>query len=168
MEVPLTKAQVLGQIWADHALLEALIAPLGAGQMTEPLPDGWSVKDVLAHVTVWEGLLVAWLEARAAGTFPPTAVPPSREAVDRLNAAAFAAAQARPLPTVLTGFHRSFGRVLQAVDALPEGVDLGTPLPQVWAAGEPLGQLIAENTYEHYQAHMEAIRAWRAGARSSA
>jgi hypothetical protein len=168
MDVPLTKAQVLGRIWADHALLEAMIAPLSAVQMTQPPADGWSVKDVLAHITVWEGLLVEWLTAWAANTFPATAVPPTREAVDRLNATAYAAAQARPLPTVLTAFHRSFGRVLQAVDALPATVDLETPLAEAWAAGEPLGQLIAENTYEHYHEHMAAIGRWREAARSSA
>ncbi len=168
MEVPRTKAQMLGRIWADHALLEAIIAPLSAVQMTQPLADGWSVKDVLAHVVVWEGLLVEWLTARAADTFPATAVPLSREAVDRLNAAAYAAAQARPLPAVLTAFHRSFGQVLQAVDALPAAVDLAMPLAEAWAAGVPLGQLIAENTYAHYQEHMAAIQAWRETARSSA
>jgi hypothetical protein len=168
MESPQTKAQMIGQIWADHALLEAVIAPLSAVQMTQPLPDGWSVKDVLAHITVWEELLVAWLEAWAAGTLPALPVPPTREAVDRLNAVRHAAAAARPLPLVLTAFHRSFGRVLQAVDALPPEVDLVTPLPQAWAEGVPLGQLIAENTYEHYQEHMVAIRIWREGARSSA
>jgi hypothetical protein len=128
MDVPRTKAQVLGRIWADHALLEAMIAPLSAVQMTQPPADGWSVKDVLAHITVWEGLLVEWL----------------------------------------TAFHRSFGRVLQAVDALSATVDLETPLAEAWAAGEPLGQLIAENTYEHYHEHMAAIGRWREAARSSA
>jgi hypothetical protein len=167
MESPRTKAQILGQIWADHALLEAMIAPLSAVQMTQSLADGWSVKDVLAHITVWEGLLVEWLAALAAGMLPATPVPPTREAVDRLNAARYAAAQAQSLPLVLTAFHRSFGRVLQAVDALPPEVDLLTPLP-AWAAGASLGQLIAENTFAHYQEHMTAIREWRAAARSSA
>ena len=168
MESPLTKAQLIGRIWAEHALLEAVIAPLSAVQMAQPLADGWSVKDVLAHITVWEGLLVEWLGALATGTPPATPVPPTREAVDRLNAAHHTAAQARPLPMVLTAFHRSFGRVLQTVDALPVGADLETPLPQPWAEGVPLGQLIAENTYEHYQEHMAVIRAWREAARSSA
>jgi hypothetical protein len=168
MEAPLTKAQVLGRIWADHALLEATIAPLSAMQMTQPLPDSWSVKDVLAHITTWEGLLVLWLEAVVAGTLPATMVPPTADAVDRLNAARYTVTHAYPLPTVLTAFHRSFGRVLQAVNALPEDVDLRTPLALDWAAGEALGQLIAENTYEHYQEHMAAIRSWREAARSSA
>jgi hypothetical protein len=168
MESPLTKTEVLGRIWADHALLEALIAPLSAVQMVQPLADGWSVKDVLAHITVWEGLLVEWLTALTEGTFPSTPVPSSREAVDRLNAERYAAAAARPLPMVLTAFHRSFGRVLQAVDALPDGVDLALPLPQAWAARVPLGQWIAENTYAHFQEHMAANRAWREAARSSA
>jgi hypothetical protein len=168
MESPLTKTEVLGRIWADHALLEAMIAPLSAVQMMQPLADGWSVKDVLAHITLWEGLLVEWLTAQNEGVFPTTAVPLTREAVDRLNAERYAAAAGRSLPMVLTAFHRSFGRVLQAVDALPADGDLQTPLGEAWAAGASLGQLIAENTYEHYHEHMAAIRAWREAARSSA
>ncbi len=168
MEAPLTKAQVLGRIWAAHALLEATIAPLSAMQMTQPLPDGLSVKDVLAHITTWEGLLVGWLAALGADADPALPVPPTSDAVDRLNAARYTATQALALPTVLTGFHRSFGRVLRAVDGVPEGVNLQAPLVPAWAAGESLGQLIAENTYEHYAEHMAAIRSWRMAARSSA
>lgn len=54
------KADLLERINRSYAALEAVINPLDDGQLSRRGPQGWSIKDHLAHLAVWE-LGIAWL-----------------------------------------------------------------------------------------------------------
>ncbi|MBM4466464.1 MAG: ClbS/DfsB family four-helix bundle protein [Chloroflexi bacterium] len=59
-----------------------------------PIVDGWTVKDVVAHVTTWERRTITWLATAARGE-------PQRildtEAIDRLNNQTLIENKNRPL-----------------------------------------------------------------------
>ncbi|MEK7693088.1 MAG: ClbS/DfsB family four-helix bundle protein, partial [Chloroflexota bacterium] len=58
----MTKAELLDAIRRDRATLDALVTSLSEAQMIAPeLDAGWSVKDVLAHITAWEQLCLKWI-----------------------------------------------------------------------------------------------------------
>jgi hypothetical protein len=83
---PTTKRELLEMIGEERAALEAALAPLSEAEMLEKrLPGGWSVKDVLAHITSWEQLMVQWTETSLRGEIPERPVT-GDDWVDELNA----------------------------------------------------------------------------------
>ncbi len=62
---PQDTEELLTRIADGWAVLRQRIAPLSSARLTTPGPDGgWSVKDHLAHLATWEGMLVALLEGK--------------------------------------------------------------------------------------------------------
>ena len=156
----MNKIELLDIIRVERARLEASLGQLDEAYMSRPGVEGeWSIKDSLAHITAWEQRLVSWLRAASSGEIPAVPVPGDLDYVHRLNWQIFVENQHRPLHEVLADSHRSFQQVLTEVEAISEA-DLTTPLQAGWARGETRLALIAANTYEHYQEHLEPIRAW--------
>ena len=55
MNEEMTKGQLLDKIHQERERFEETIVKLTKDQMMEPgLEDGWSVKDILGHISVWE------------------------------------------------------------------------------------------------------------------
>ncbi len=154
------KTQLLDMIRAGRARLETTLAQISEARMTQAGVEGeWSVKDALAHITAWEQCMLSWLKAAASGEVPSVPVPGDWDYVHRLNRQTFEENHNRSLPDILADFHRSFQQILQAVEALSDE-DLTPPLQAEWAKGESRWDLIAANTYEHYQDHLEPMRVW--------
>jgi hypothetical protein len=161
MAETVNKQDMIQQIEASHAALEAALAPLEAGQMTAPrLPGGWSVKDTLAHLSVWHLRALDVIDPVEPPRVP--GVPPSGiddDTINAFNAQFYAAHQDQPLPEALAAFRESYRQLLASARRLPEA-DLIKPLvgdSQCW-------QIIAANTYWHYPEHLAAIQAAFAGA----
>jgi uncharacterized protein (TIGR03083 family) len=169
MNEPMTKAELLGLIETEHARLEAILAPLSEAQMTEgSLASGWSVKDMLAHLTWWEQRMLQVVQAAARGERLPRL---SREGEDeeatinRVNAETYQANHLRPLHEVRADFQRSYRQVVELVHSLSDD-DLAPVSSIAQTLGGPLQPLIAANTYDHYREHSEMIRS-QAGKRET-
>ena len=64
MDEKRTKDEFLKEIQTEWELLEALLMELDEEQMLDTrAQDGWSVKDILAHITFWERLALDRLYA---------------------------------------------------------------------------------------------------------
>ena len=156
-----TKAELIAEIHREWGLLEALLNGLSEAQMTAPnVLDSWSVKDMLAHLSYWEKVLLDRLGSAlsgGAGQYPPIL---SEEDVHCVNAQVFAESQGRPFSAVLLEFRNLYTGVLTVVEALDETF-LTHPMPLDY----PLDNLIAHeiiraNTSDHYQEHRLALEAW--------
>ena len=151
-----TRQEIIAQIEQSYAALEAALATLNAGQMTQPaLPGGWSVKDALAHLSVWHRRALDIIEP----VQPPrvSAIPPSgieADQVEALNARFFAEHKDEPLPDVLANFRESYRQVLASTERLADA-----DLMKLLAGETRLWEVIAGNTYDHYPEHIEAIQA---------
>lgn len=159
MSETIEKAVLLDKIQAGYTQLESILAPLSAAQMTMPTVNGtWSVKDNLAHLTVWQDYLLAQLEGIRTNTQPPAFFVPDLSTDDEINEHVYQENKNRPLEDVLAAFRASYQRVLAAVSAMSAGA-LNTPAP--WGtSGNPIWGLIAGNTYEHCEEHGGNIRRW--------
>jgi len=115
------------------------------------------VKDVLAHISLWERLCAGWLEAVARGETPDR---PEVADVDATNAHGQAASKDAPLADVLAESSRTCRAILAAVAALSED-DLADEQRFGW----PTWQLVRANSDEHYREHIDQITAWRRGVR---
>ena len=69
----------------ERARLRALVAGASDDQLRRPMPAGWTVAAVLAHVAYWDALAIYWLD-QWAQTGEPTVYEP--EDTDATNEAA--------------------------------------------------------------------------------
>ncbi|MDP9310914.1 MAG: ClbS/DfsB family four-helix bundle protein, partial [Chloroflexota bacterium] len=68
MAEPETKAALLARIAGEHKQLEQTLDRIPTAQLVEPrLQSGWSVKDVLAHITWWERRMVQLVQGALQG-----------------------------------------------------------------------------------------------------
>jgi len=151
MPESISKDALLDAITRSHAALEGLLTGLSDDQMTrDGVMEGWSLKDVLAHITWWEQWMLRVMrgEPEAMSQLAAMRSDGGQQYVDELNAATYAANRQRPLLGALAEFHTSFQQVLQQVAAMTE------------AELADLHRVIAANTFDHYDEHAQGIRAW--------
>ncbi len=155
---PADKAELLANIQAGYDQLETLLASLNEEQMTTPGVNGsWSVKDNIAHLSVWQSYQAARQEGIVSGTEPPDPAP-GLETEDEENEYFYQQYKDRPLAEVLADFRASYQRVLVATQALSWEA-LNKPFP--WYDNNvPVGAYTMGNTYGHYEEHREIIQRW--------
>jgi hypothetical protein len=157
----MNKIEIMKLIPSEREALEGVLVRLSEEQMSQPgVENNWSVKDILAHITDWEGRMVQWIEETLRGEAPQRPAPGMTwDDLDRLNEQTYLLNKDRDLRDVLADFHRSYERAYSVVEALPEE-DLIDPQRFAWRKGDPLWHMVAGNTWEHYQEHRESIEKW--------
>jgi hypothetical protein len=114
------------------------------------------VKDILSHIIWWEQSVFGWLGQPLA--VPRSPIPEGTLSDDEANHAIYVGNKDHALAEVLSSFEQSFARLMQAVE---EAGEERLSQPRVSdPGGTPVYELIPGNTYDHYHAHHDAIRAW--------
>jgi hypothetical protein len=160
------RTTLLDTIQKEHAKFEEIVALLNEEQLCSPTLEGqWSVKDIMAHIAVWERLCAGWLEEFKRGTMPN----PAEMTEVGVNERIYLENRDRSLQEVEEMFHSAHEQFVQQVDmlaqALTEG-DLNAPGRFAWTEiwpGHSVIAAIANNSYEHYQDHGEQVRRWIEG-----
>lgn len=142
----------------DRHTWEETLARVDHDEMTEPfLPEGWSVKDIIAHVVWHEREMVGMLEANALVGSEWWDLP-----LDERNRLIYERHRDMPLDEVLAWAEKEYARFTRAFDALSEEAlndpSLFENMPSEWKPWE----IIADNTYEHYHNHAADIEKWLA------
>jgi hypothetical protein len=143
------KTWLLDEIRRTHGELEAVIVPLTEAQMMQPGVNGeWSAKDILAHITWWEGHMLRTLRTGQEELGPEG----SNQDVltQRKNAEVFAANRGRPLAKVRAEFEASYEEVLATLEGWPAEA----------LAQDETYEEIGWDTFKHYPEHTAAIREW--------
>ena len=160
---PRDKAELLARIDREWAALERALAPLSESQMTAPGPGGWSAKDLLAHISAWERvLLICHLQggsfAAAAGMDETTAAATEHMTAETgLNDYFHQRDKDLPLAGVLANFHATHRQVVAALAQLNDA-----DLQRAHDPDDPASRLvdsIAGDTYAHYRQHRATIEA---------
>jgi uncharacterized damage-inducible protein DinB len=143
------KADLLDQVRTAHGQLEQALASLSPEQMeAKDVVGEWSVKATLGHVTWWEQVPLHALRGE-----PDENLLPNEEwDTNRANAVLFERNQARPLDDVLAAFHSSYTELWRELEAMP-----ASRLDEASPYGASLLELIAGNTYAHYNEHMNLL-----------
>ncbi|MBU2611772.1 MAG: ClbS/DfsB family four-helix bundle protein, partial [Chloroflexi bacterium] len=80
----LTKPELLQRIRDERRALEETLARLTPDQMLQPgASGGWTVKDVLAHISAWKRRMISWTGSHLRGEPPDVPLPWD---VERMNA----------------------------------------------------------------------------------
>jgi uncharacterized damage-inducible protein DinB len=154
-----TKRELLDQIKQARATMLEALDGLPDDAMLRPGVVGmWSVKDVLAHLSIWQSELITALAQVDRSPRAPHIV--EIEDIDEFNEEQYRANVRRPLSVIREDFEGVHKHLLKTVEGLDEKT-LNNARKYPWMEGEPLWYLIAENGYWHEQEHAEEIRQWR-------
>jgi hypothetical protein len=110
------------------------------------LPNGWSVKDVLAHIAAWDWRYASLLEA-AHDTNAPLQAKPD---IDALNRETYQERAGWGWEEVEYDFHAAHQSMIEAIRQFP-AARLNDDFVQA---------NIAEETWEHYAQHLPDLQRW--------
>ena len=161
MEEQMSKSKLLQEIQGERQRLEKTLAMVNEEQMLIPgVIDEWTVKDILAHITVWEQRMVRWLGEAMSGEeahMLPDGM--TWDDLDDWNEKTYQEHLHRPVEQVLADYELSYPQALKAAKEVPEQ-DLIDPNRFDWREGDPLWVMVAANTFWHYTEHEKSIKAW--------
>jgi hypothetical protein len=122
-----------------------------------PNADGWTVKDILAHLARWEGELVTLLWQLSQGQNLDCVLVQDPLPVDELNQEWHDADRDRPLARILPDLEavrrQTEKRLSEFSDEDLEREDLAPEL-----RGVALWHRVAANTFEHDEEHLDDLR----------
>jgi len=67
---------------AERERLRSLVARLSDQELIGPMPAGWTIAGVLAHIGFWDARAIYWLDRWARGVAPTPYEPENTEAVN--------------------------------------------------------------------------------------
>lgn len=148
-------AETLALLDSERARLDAAVASIPHERMETPeLDGGWSVKDVVAHIT--------WSEREMVGVLRQRALVGSELwelSQDARNAAVYEENRARPLDDTLDEARRVFAELRAEIARLSDA-ELNDPAAIVGLPGEITPwRLLAGNSWAHYPEHLPALQA---------
>ncbi|MCS7251925.1 MAG: ClbS/DfsB family four-helix bundle protein [Thermoflexus sp.] len=153
------KAALIRRIQEERERFLKAIEGLTPQEMSqEPVFGEWTVKDILAHLAVWQGRLITALFQLEQGRRPKDLTPSEME-INALNEHFFREQRDRPLERVLADFHGTYQQLLRRLERFSEE-DLVQP-GRFPGLSEPLWSLIAAYTFEHDAEHRADIERWR-------
>src|SRR6266705_4461718 len=134
---PISKKQLLAELQSEQAAWLAWLDEIGEENMTQPeVAGGWSIKDIVAHLTGWRRRSVRRFQAllKHEPDFSPPWPPELRED-DEINAWIYEANRNRPLADVLSDSREVFQQLVETLDAISRD-ELQDPQRFEWLEGE--------------------------------
>jgi hypothetical protein len=147
------KDTLLRDIRAGHAPIEAATATLSDADLLAPAPrmDGWTRKDVLAHIEWWHDHSSNVIDGVRRGVDPYPGDDQEWDP-DAWNARILAQNRNRTAADVRAGEAASFARLVAAVEGATDE-ELFAEDPRPWLDGT-LAQTVVEDSSGHYPEHV--------------
>jgi len=144
MTDPNPRRALMGKEDQDWSELHGLIDTLPADRVEEPgyFAEGWSAKDLIAHIGSWLAEAGVVLEQIRAGTYRSDEID-----IDEMNARFYAALHDVPFPVVKAQAITARSQMLRAWARLPEDA-------------EEAERWISKSGPEHYEEHLPRLREW--------
>ncbi len=159
MGTTLSKTQLLAELNQENADWQALLDDIGFTNMMQPeVAGGWSIKDIVAHITGWRRRTVSRFQAALNHeTDYTTPWPKELQDDDEINAWIYESNRDRPLADVLSDSREVFQQLVDAINAFSDD-ELQDPQRIEWLQGEPLsGKFVFSHFHEEHEPDM---RAW--------
>lgn len=157
MSQPNSVVEPIEKSWNE---LTALVESMGPDGLTVTGPDGWAVKDHLAHVAAWEASLIALFEGADRGQAMGIKAT-GQEGTDEINHELWARHHAMS-PEQAMAYYRDTHTALVRLLASMSDEDLQRPYndfqpndPRAPDDNRPAMDWVAGNTWEHYNEHAE-------------
>jgi hypothetical protein len=158
----MNKAEFIDGLQEEYKGWQELLDQIGPERMDQPdVAGGWSIKDIIAHLTGWRRRTVARLQAAQHGDPEPLPPWPTHlQTDDDINAWIYEANLKRSVREVMDESHQVFERLLAAVEGLPDQAFLDAQHYLPWLEGNPF---TPATFFSHFhEEHEPDIRAWLA------
>jgi hypothetical protein len=156
----MNKDEILEALEDEREKFLDAIEGLNEPELLQPGVVGqWSVKDLIAHITLWEAELVKLLWQTAQGQ-KPTTVHFSGVDMDARNAAWYQEQKDRSMERIVADFAAVRKQTSRRVEAFSDK-DLNDQSRFSWLRGHPLWEWIAEDSFAHEAEHTAQILDWR-------
>jgi hypothetical protein len=158
-----SKPALLEQIEHEHRAFVELVQSIPRARYREPgvWGDGWTVHDLLAHLTEWEQMFLRWYREGRRGGTPAMPAPGYKWGqTPALNRAIWRKHHRESVATVLSRFDASYREILSLARRLsPE--DLLVPGRFAWTGKLPLSAYLGPNTCSHYRTAGKFLKRWQ-------
>ena len=145
------KQDLLNEAALQFQAFHEVIHGLNEEHLTEVWLGGWSIRDIIAHISGWHREMIPALERLALGQRPiPEGV--TYDDVDARNARFVEASRQTEVTEVLLELDRSHERFMHAAAQVPE--ERYVPDKTAW-------KIVDLNSAHHYKEHGDEIRVWR-------
>jgi hypothetical protein len=155
----ISKTQLLAELNNENASWQTLLDDIGEANMTQPeVAGGWSIKDIVAHLTGWRRRTIRRIQATRNHERDFTPPWPSELQVDDdINAWIYESNRDRPLADILSDSREVFQQLMDAIDAFSDA-EIQDLQRNEWLEGESLsGKLFFTHFHEEHEPDM---RAW--------
>jgi hypothetical protein len=156
------KIQIITMLSEEFNRWEKLLAGLSEEQITAPnIIASMSIKDIVAHLTTWQKINVARLEAAQHNMGPeypswhPEFDPETKEELAKINAEIYESHHERSWSDIHQEWQERFLRFLELAEAIPE-TDLLEVGRYPWLKEYPLSAVLL-GSYEHHEEHREPL-----------
>lgn len=157
-----SKRELIEAIEREHEIFVDLVESLPSRSYATAAVwgDGWTVKDLCAHLTEWEQMFLRWYRDGREGREPdlPAAGYKWNE-TPRLNQAIWKKHRNKSWRTVRAEFDASYREILTLARELEE-TEILTPGFFPWTKKVPLMTYLAANTSSHYRTATKFIKRW--------
>ena len=156
------KTDLIAWLHAEQKEWLSLLSQLDTPEMEIPGVNGpWSVKDLIAHLTVWHQDHVLCLGAATQGVEPPDPPwPLEMETTDAINAWIYERSKSQTVEEVLAENEQVFHELMEIVQQFPE--DIPVEIKGQFRVVEFSGQRFSVGYFfDHFHEDHEAdLRAW--------
>ena len=164
-----SKARLLAAIATEHTALCSRLDAIPLSRWSEPgvWGDGWTVKDLIAHLAEWQAMFLTWYADGLKGRAPTMPAPGYKwSETPRLNRDIQARHCERSTAAVRADFQARHLRILRTVKALSEK-QLLRPGHFDWTGTSPLATYLGANSASHYRFASRVLKRWQTGTNSS-
>lgn len=153
----LAKSELMEAIRTERARLETVLACFSDVQKLKPLlENGWSIRDLLAHITSWEKIGFDIVKTARDGEALKPYIAKVFESIDNFNAKTLEINKANSLWEIEAEFHATYQDLMDLVEPLDDSF-IASNLPFEGAEELSVQFMISANTHFHYREHAEAL-----------
>ncbi|MCA9948525.1 MAG: ClbS/DfsB family four-helix bundle protein [Anaerolineales bacterium] len=156
------KSELLQWLQEEYRQWKAFLDQIGPERMDQPGVAGhWSIKDIVAHMTDWQPMLITRLQAAQRGEpEPPPPWPVHLQTDDEINEWIYEANHGRSVRDVLDESHRVFQQFLAVIEDLPDDILIESTNHVIQFGSQ---RFSASEFFDHFHDdHEPDIRAWLA------
>ena len=156
------KSELLQWLQEEYRQWKAFLDQIGPERMDQPGVAGhWSIKDIVAHMTDWQPMLITRLQAAQRGEpEPPPPWPVHLQTDDEINEWIYEANHGRSVRDVLDESHRVFQQFLAVIEDLPDDILIESTNHVIQVGNQ---RFSASEFFDHFHDdHEPDIRAWLA------